>query len=328
MDASSQNNKQSTICLVACYFGKLPAYIDCVFRSCELNPDIDWLILTDDTSPRKLPANVRLQPTTLEQLRQLFSARLGFEVTLANAYSLCHFKAAYGFLFEDRLGGYDFWGHCDLDMIFGNLRKFLREEILNAFPKILCRGHLALYRNTHEVNRYFMLEAPGVIDYRQAFQGTGTDQLTFDEWRGIYLILRYHNIPQFHDEFIVDVVPPTRWKITRFAGTAIPNHPEQVFYWHAGRVFHAYYNCDQGINDDEYAYIHFQKRPLPAPAFDPSTVNGFLITPDGFFPYKREPLTDEDFARYNREHWRPREQILRTIRQGIGKRLGLVPRTA
>jgi hypothetical protein len=65
---------------------------------------------------------------------------------------------------------------------------------------------------------------------------------------------------------------------------------------------------------------------MPVPAFDPFAVNGFLVTPDGFFPYNREPLTDEDFARYNRERWRPREQILRTIRRGIGKRLGLISR--
>jgi hypothetical protein len=296
----------------------------CVLRSCAANPDIDWLIFTDDSTPRNLPPNVRLNPTTLEDLRKLFSAKLGFEIIIPDIRLLCHFRPAYGLIFEDQLEGYDFWGHCDLDVIFGDLRKFLREEILKDYPKILCRGHLCLYRNTGEVNRYFMLEAPGVINYREAFQSV--DQIAFDEWRGIYSILRYHNIPQFHDEFIVDVVQPTRWKITRFEGTAIHNHPEQVFYWYQGKLFHAYYNCDRGIIDEEYAYIHFQKRPMPAPAFDPSAVNGFFITPDGFFPYNRESLTDADFARYNRGRWKPKAQIMRIICRGLGKRLGLVPR--
>jgi hypothetical protein len=327
MAETATSRPRSSICLVVCYFGTLPLYLDCVLRSCAANPDIDWLIFTDAAPPRKLPPNVRLKPATLAGLRKLFSSRLGFEANLSHNRLLCHFKAAYGLFFEEALGQYDFWGHCDLDMIFGDLRKFLREDILAAHDKILCRGHLALYRNTLEVNRYFMLEAPGVISYRDAFQSGRTDQLTFDEWRGVYAILRYHGIPQFHDEFIVDVVPPTRWKITRFEGTAIRNHPEQVFYWHQGKVFHAYPNCDGGINDDEYAYIHFQKRPMPAPAFDPFAVDGFLITPDGFFPYHREPLTDEDYARYNRERWRPMDQILRTLRRGMGRKLGLIPRT-
>lgn len=46
-----------------------------------------------------------------------------------------------------------------------------------------------------------------------------------------------------------------------------------------------------------------------------------LLTTDN-----RAPLSDEDFARYNREHWRPMEQILRALRRGVGRRLGLIPR--
>jgi hypothetical protein len=326
MAETTTSRPRSSICLVVCFIGTLPPYFNCVLRSCEANPDIDWLILTDDTTPRRLPSNVRLEPATLEGLRKKFSAKLGFEPNLSHYRLLCHFKVAYGFLLQDLLAKYDFWGHCDLDMIFGDLRKFLREDILRAYPKILCRGHLCLYRNTSEVNRYFMLEAPGVISYREVFQGGRIDLLDFDEWRGVYLILRYHNIPQYHDEFIVDVAMPTRWKFTRFEGTAIRNHPEQVFYWHKGKVFQAYYNCDRGINDDEYAYIHFQKRSLPGPGFDPFAVNGFFITPDGFFPYNKEPITDADFARYNRARWRPMNQILRTVRRGLARRLGLTPR--
>jgi hypothetical protein len=323
MAENTTSSPRSSICLMVCYFGTLPPYLDYVLRSCAANPDIDWLIFTDAIPPRKLTPNVRLKPATLDGLRKMFSSKLGFEVNLSHPRLLCHFKAAYGFFFEDLLGEYDFWGHCDLDMVFGDLRKFLREDILKNYPKILCRGHLCLYRNTHEVNRYFMLEAPGVVSHREAFQGGSIDKFTFDEWRGIYLILRYHNIPQFHDEFIVDVVPPTRWKITRFEGTAIRNHPQQVFYWHNGKVFHAYYNCDRGIMDDEYAYIHFQKRFIPASELDSSATDGFLITPNGFFPYAREPLSEQDFAKYNRGRWRPFNEILRAIHRSLRRRFGL-----
>lgn len=324
MSDDPTNPRKSSLCLIVCYFGKLPPYVECVFRSCELNPDIDWLILTDDPTPRRLPPNVRLHPATLAGLQKNFSAKLALEVNLTHPRLLCHFKAAYGYLFADLLGKYDFWGHCDLDMVFGNLRKFLREDILRAYDKILCRGHLTLYRNTEKVNRYFMLEAPNTINYREAFQCGRTDHLTFDEWRGIYAILRYHDLPQFHEEFIVDVKPPTRWKITRFEGAAGRNYPEQVFYWHRGRIYHAHYNCDRGIADDEYAYLHFQKRSLPAPEFDPYSAPGFLVTPEGFFPYNREPLTDAEFARFNRERWRTSGEILGVIGRAIGKRLRLL----
>lgn len=315
---------RSSICLIRWWFGDFSPYMDCVLRSCAANPDIDWLILTDNPSRKNFPPNVRTHLTSVAELRQLFSAKAGFAVNLPDSRLLTIFKPAFGLFFEELLAGYDFWGHCDLDMIFGDLRKFLSEDILAAHDKILCRGHLTLYRNTPEVNRHFMRDCPGVRNYREVFQAGKFYQ--FDEWHGIYLIWRYHNLPQFHDEFIVDIKKPTRWKYTRFEGEEIRNHPEQIFYWHQGRLFHAYHNADLGIVDDEYAYIHFQRRPLPAPAFDPFAVNGFLITPDGFFPYNREPLTGADFARYNRARWRPANQILKTIGRGLGKKLGLVPR--
>ncbi len=324
MVETTTNRPRSSICLIRWWFGDYLPYMDCVLRSCAANPDIDWLILTDNPSRKNFPPNVRTHLTSVAEMRQLFSAKLGFTVNLPNSDLLTVFKPAFGIFFEAQLAGYDFWGCCDLDMIFGDLRKFLREDILAAHDKILCRGHLTLYRNTSEANRHFMKDCPGVRPYREVFQAGQPYQ--FDEWHGMHLIYRYHNLPQFHDEFIVDVVPPTRWKITRFEGTAIRNHPEQVFYWHQGKVFHAYYNCDRGINDDEYAYIHFQKRTMPAPTFDPLAVNGFLITPDGFFPYNREPLSDADFARYNRERWRPKAQIIHRVQRGIGKRLGLIPK--
>jgi hypothetical protein len=318
-----KNPARSSICLIRWWFGEFPAYMDCILRSCAGNPDIDWLILTDNRTPRKFPPNVHIKHTSLDELRALFSAKLGFAANLPASHSLHTFKPAFGYFFEEPLKDYDFWGYCDFDMIFGDLRKFLREDILAAHDKILCRGHLTLYRNIERVNKAFMLDCPGALNYRDAFQAGKPGQ--FDEWRGINLIFRYHNIPQFHDEFIVDVAPPTNYQIKRFEGIAIRNHPEQLFYWHQGKFFHAYLNSDRGINDDEYAYIHFQKRPLPAPGFDPFAVNGFLITPQGFFPYNREPLTPADFARHNQTRWRTFPELLRAVRHSVLCRFGVVP---
>src|SRR6185369_6987265 len=98
----------------------------------------------------------------------------------------------------------------------------LGKEILSSYDRILDLGHLCLYRNTEKVNRYFMLEAPGVPFYKQVFQ-QGIE-MAFDEWQGIYRIFRYHNIPQYHADVIVDVIPPTRWKFPRFEGVGIKNY--------------------------------------------------------------------------------------------------------
>lgn len=302
--------------------GNLPAYIDCVFRSCECNPDINWLILTDDRTPRRLPSNVCVKYATMDEFQETFSRKLDFEVKIPNPYHFCVFRPAYGFLFADLLVGYDFWGHCDLDVIYGDLRAFLGEEILSSYNKVLNRGHLTLYRNNPEVNRYFMLKAPNVIDYRGAIRDPRTRQ--FEEWRGMNPILRYHDIPQYHAEFIVDVRIPTRWKYTRFEGTEIPNYPNQVFYWYKGRIFQAYRNGEGGTIDHEYAYIHLQQRPLPTPGFDPYTTDGFLITPDGFFPYAREFFTEADYQKYNRARFRPARELMRMACRSLRWRLARI----
>ncbi len=320
---------RSSICLIVCYFGNLPRYLNCVLRSCECNGDIEWLIFTDDKTEWRYPSNIHIKHTTLADLREEFSNKLGFGVVLQHPHKLCDFKPAYGFLFPEYLKGFDFWGHCDLDVIFGDIRQFLAEDILGEYDKILVRGHLCLYRNTPKVNSYFMLQPPPQLaDYRKVFSDTAV--VPFDEWRGIYSILRYHSIPQYQEEILVDVVPPTRWRYTRYEGTQIPNYPRQVFYWHKGKVFQAYLNNDRGSDNDrvgtvdrEFAYIHFQKRPLPTPHFDPFSVDGFLITPEGFVPYAREYLSEDDYRRLNRSRFRPAKEILQRASKSFLRRLGL-----
>ena len=75
--------------------------------------------------------------------------------------------------------------------------------------------------------------------------------------------------------------------------------------------------------DREFAYIHLQKRPLPSPIFNPSEMDGFLITPDGFFPYNREPLTEADYQKYNHSHLRSPSELWSMARRSLRRRLGL-----
>src|SRR5436190_24311681 len=95
-----------SICLVVCYFGAFPPYFDCVLRSCALNPDIDWLIFTDQEGSENIPSNVHLRKTNLAELRALFSAKFGFEVALERPRQLYNIKPAFGYLFDSALSDY------------------------------------------------------------------------------------------------------------------------------------------------------------------------------------------------------------------------------
>ena len=64
---------------------------------------------------------------------------------------------------------------------------------------------------------------------------------------------------------------------------------------------------------------------MPAPAFNPFETDGVLVTPDGFVPYRREPLVAADFERYNRTRWRPYPELVQHVKQALRRRLGLAP---
>lgn len=305
------------ICLLAGYFGTLPTFFDCFLRSCELNPTIDWVILTDDPRPWDLPRNVQILPTRLDNLQRRFSDTLGFPVNLSRPYLLCDFRPAFGVLFEEIFRGYDFWGHCDLDMVFGSVREFLTVAVLGRFDRILQRGHLSLYRNTSEMNGQFMRPAPGAMDYRAVFQDAR--YFNFDEWRGIYRILRFYDVPQYREEIIADLRAPTPWVNTRLEATELPNYPLQAFYWSRGRTFQAFMNREMGVEDREVLYIHFQKRRLPKPGFDARHCDGFVISPDGFRPYGREHITEEKFREWNRQSMKPIEELKAEVLRKISR---------
>ena len=55
-----------------------------------------------------------------------------------------------------------------------------------------------------------------------------------------YRSLRYHSIPQYQSEFILDLKAHSRYRIGRFEGYHMRNYPLQLFYWYWGKIFQAY----------------------------------------------------------------------------------------
>jgi len=154
--------KQNSIAVIACWYGKYPWYFPYFIHSCSFNASVDFYIITDnlDVIPDK-PDNVKIIFKTIEEIKTSASEKLGFEVCIDHPYKFCDFKPAYGFLFPEIIEDYDFWAQSDLDVIFGDIRKFLTEEILGKYDFISMRHDyatscFALYRNNDKMNTYFM----------------------------------------------------------------------------------------------------------------------------------------------------------------------------
>lgn len=170
-----------TMVFIIPYIGSLPWYFPYFLHSCRYNPSIDFVILSDNKSvPVTLPPNVKIIHYTIDQFKTIAFKALGFEVVVDHGYKLCDFKPAYGYIFKDLVKGYNFWGHCDMDIIFGNIRNFMTDELLTKHDVISARhdyltGSFALYRNGLFNNSLFMESR----DYKKVF--TSTQNFCFDE---------------------------------------------------------------------------------------------------------------------------------------------------
>ena len=128
--------KKKSIAIIVCYIGKLPWYFDYFVHSCKYNPSVNFFIVTDDTGYAKsVSSNIRFIYKTLSEINQLAKEKLELHVQITTGYKLCDFKPTYGILFSELLKGYDFWGHGDIDVIYGNIRKFMTEKVLQKNSK-------------------------------------------------------------------------------------------------------------------------------------------------------------------------------------------------
>jgi hypothetical protein len=160
------------ICFIIPYFGKnFPDYFDYFIKSAKWNPTIDFLIFTDINYFCEEP-NITFEKFSLKDFNLLATDKLEMTISIDEPYKLCDFKPAYGKIFEDYLSDYEFWGHCDIDLIFGNIRNFMNEKVLNNYDVISSRkeylsGFFTLYRNNNEINNLFKKSKDWVMIFKE-----------------------------------------------------------------------------------------------------------------------------------------------------------------
>lgn len=187
---SIQQGRQKKIAMLICYFGKAPWYFKYFTASCAYNPTVDFLLITDMVFTEELPPNIIIVKSSLKEVKELATRKLGFEAALDRAYKLCDFKPSYGFLFSELTEKYDFWGLGDIDVIYGDIRKFITDDMLDHYDVISVRpeyvsGFFALFRND-ETGRNLFMKSP---DYRKVF--SDDENYCFDEtnWQWLPLVL-------------------------------------------------------------------------------------------------------------------------------------------
>lgn len=263
------------VCILIVYIGNFPKSYQLFLDSCSYNPTIDWLIFTDDAESDKFnyPTNVKTVITTFEQIKERYNKVMGFEVNMQGPYKLCDLKPTYGKAFREYLDGYDNWGYGDLDVVYGDLRKFLTDEKLEKYDKIYPQGHLTILKNNDECIDAFMLKADKTYDYKECF--TAHNNWGFDEIHGINKkmvdngLLLFNEIEfidrsimfdrHFRNVILLDcqmfVADDLMKKAKRY-----PNYHHQVFVFENGHIYQYYKNLFGKIKRKEFAYLHHRHK--------------------------------------------------------------------
>ena len=181
-----------SIAYIIPYFGKLPKNFPLWLLGCKCNPTVNWIILTDDKTIYDYPLNVRVIYTSYQNVVNRIKSHFNFEVLIDRPWRLSLFKPAYGEIFAEELQGYDFWGYCDIDLMWGNIRNFYTEDVLDHHDRVGFLGHSTLYRNNKENNARYKVIVPGEINYIDVF--TGKSGYSFDE-NGMDAIFDYLHLP-------------------------------------------------------------------------------------------------------------------------------------
>lgn len=266
-----------TIAYVIPYFGRLPKGFELWLLSCAANRTIDWLLFTDDQTKYKYPENVKVNYCTFEEIQKKVQSCYDFKIALNKPYKLCEYKAAYGEIFAVEMSDYDYWGMCDIDLVWGNIREFLTDDILEKYDRIGNQGHSTLFKNDPVVNARYRTCIGGLLDYKKAF--TDEKSFCFDE-SGLDAIYDALNIPYYKK---VDFIHLLKYNAGLFLGLLPADedykNKRQILTWENGEI-NRYYFKQGKIFKEKYMYCHFWCRPISFRISDFTQDTKYLIYAD------------------------------------------------
>ena len=293
-----EQKKMPRICLINLYIGKLPNYFQLWLNSCKYNPTIDFLLFTDDKTLYDYPTNVKVKYITFEEIKKYIQNKFEFTISLDAPYKFCDYKPAYGYIFSEYLTDYDFWGHCDIDLIFGNIRKFLNKIELNNYDKIFKCGHFTLYKNNEKmVNSFKEMIIDDKPMYLKVY--SNRDSFFFEEREKKHdgLLNYWCNNDKYRvyteDCCIADI----SFKYNNFILTKFKK--KHIFKWVVAQEvceLKGIYLEKNKLFEMEYMYVHLQKRNMKCPKQKNAFYSTVLIIPNKFL-YNYEIKNKKDFKK-------------------------------
>lgn len=172
-----------TIAIIMPYFGSWPAWKDLFFNSCASNSDVDFFFYTDCGTPDSVAPNMHFHDISFVDYCAKASSAIGVSFSPLTYRKLRDLRPFYGVIHYEEIKDYDFWGFGDVDLVFGNIRKFYNDDILERFDILSAHvdrisGHFAVIRNNdHYRNLCFSM-----WNWRNELQREGNSVLDESEF--------------------------------------------------------------------------------------------------------------------------------------------------
>lgn len=295
------------------YFGKFNNYFSVFLKSCETNYNYDWLIFTDDDREFNFPQNVLVNYLTFEEMKNLITIKLNASISLEHPYKLCDFRPLYGYIFNEYLENYEFWGYCDTDLIWGNIDKFLSKILLDGYDKIGNLGHCTIFKNTDEINSVFMKSLNGIERYKEVINEV--KNCSFDEEynQSINNIFEQYGYKIFEHDFAANIyTKSSNFRLTKMfehQRYLVENKVKNLFLWDNGTLFRYIY-CNKKLSIEEYLYIHMQSRKMKLDN-NILTLSKFKIIPNKIEPIELEKIDEANVKNIKWKHFNMHYFILR-----------------
>ena len=265
----------SKVCFIICWFGKLPSYTPVWLKSCSYNPEYDFLLITDSENNFEYPANVKRISFNKERFIARVKERLTDKPSLEAPYRLCDYRPMYGVIFKEELQDYDYWGYCDVDMVFGKITDFLPLEEIYLYEAVFNAGHFTVIKNVSKMNSLYKCDG-AIFNYKIVMKRDAI--FAFDETTGFQRIARFNKV---NCKFGIPYIE-SESKYSQLRSRMESSNPDhQAYYWENGNLYRVKSEDDK-ISYQQIAYIHLQKRKLEI--LDERVVesDAFWITPRGF----------------------------------------------
>jgi hypothetical protein len=211
--------------------------------------------------PVDCPENVNFLYMGLEQFNALSTSTLHVDIQIQRpfVYKICDLRPAFGSIFKDYLKQYEFWGYCDLDVIWGDIIGSLGTDVFAHYDIITSRvkrisGHFCLFRNTEVISNTYKW-IPRVKKMMSSKKHFALDEDYLTDY------LHVHDNPnwivQLKQRFLgkQSVQPRVFWeKVLTTSGShqrSMGDGMERCLRWKSGKAYDA--------DGTEMMYLHFHK---------------------------------------------------------------------